>query len=446
MSPPEEAAAGRRRATWAGCRSRPGANGTGNGTVGFTVAANSGPGRQGTLTIGGRTFTVSQAENCSFAISPGQVSVPAASGTTNVTVTSPAGCGWTHRAAPAGSVSARAAPGTANGTVRLAIQENSAGTAVWHRDDCRTGVHSQSGERLFLRAQCGVADRGRVRRADNSRGHRPDGLRVDRLQPGGVVDDRLGWQWYWQWSGSNRRAVQHRAAAKRHGPDCRSPVHRVAGYGLLVCRLTGEPPGRRRRRWRSHRGLRCRVVRVDSRESRRVDRDHGRCRRDRKWRQWIWHSRPTPGRPEAVPSRRGPDRHGDAGQRLHVQPQRRHRRPCPRPAASERFRSPRRAGVCGARSAAWRGSQSLTARRGLEPGTCSSPSSRTPPAPLDPAPSPSPISCSPSISSRVRSRSCTVTVVPRGQISNLYRTLLIAGSTGLRASGSTRRCVCKIEI
>ena len=36
-----------------------GAHGTGNGTVGFTVVANTGPVRQGTLTIGGRTFTAS---------------------------------------------------------------------------------------------------------------------------------------------------------------------------------------------------------------------------------------------------------------------------------------------------------------------------------------------------------------------------------------------------
>jgi hypothetical protein len=54
-----------------------GANGTGNSSVGFTVAANSGPARQGTLTIAGRTFTVLQAESCSFAISPEQVSVSA---------------------------------------------------------------------------------------------------------------------------------------------------------------------------------------------------------------------------------------------------------------------------------------------------------------------------------------------------------------------------------
>ena len=61
-----------------------GANGAGNGSVGFTAAAHTGPSRQGTLTIGGKSFVVTQAESCSFTISPEQVSVGAAAGTTNV--------------------------------------------------------------------------------------------------------------------------------------------------------------------------------------------------------------------------------------------------------------------------------------------------------------------------------------------------------------------------
>ena len=101
-----------------------GANGTGNGTVGFTVVANTGPVRQGTLTIGGRTFTVSQAENCSSAISPDRVSVPAAAGFTNVSVTAPAGCGWTASASAPWLAVNSGNSGTGNGSVRLAIQEN----------------------------------------------------------------------------------------------------------------------------------------------------------------------------------------------------------------------------------------------------------------------------------------------------------------------------------
>src|SRR6185503_6754601 len=59
-----------------------GATGTGNGTVVFSVAPNTGAARTGTLTIGGRAFTVSQAGTssppppapppaaCSYSISP----------------------------------------------------------------------------------------------------------------------------------------------------------------------------------------------------------------------------------------------------------------------------------------------------------------------------------------------------------------------------------------
>jgi hypothetical protein len=104
-----------------------GANGTGNGSVGFTVAANSGPDRQGTLSIGGRTFTISQAENCSFSISPGQVSVPAAAGTTNVNVTSGGTCAWTASSGAAWLGISSGASGTGNGTVKISIQENTGG-------------------------------------------------------------------------------------------------------------------------------------------------------------------------------------------------------------------------------------------------------------------------------------------------------------------------------
>jgi hypothetical protein len=38
-----------------------GASGTGNGTVGFAAAANTGVARTGTLTIAGQPFTVTQA-------------------------------------------------------------------------------------------------------------------------------------------------------------------------------------------------------------------------------------------------------------------------------------------------------------------------------------------------------------------------------------------------
>jgi len=101
-----------------------GANGTGNGSVAFTVAANSGPGRSGTLTIGGRTFTVSQGENCSFSIAPDHLSPSASATNTSVNLTAPAGCGWSA-SSNAPWISVNPASGTGSGGVQITIQANS---------------------------------------------------------------------------------------------------------------------------------------------------------------------------------------------------------------------------------------------------------------------------------------------------------------------------------
>ena len=58
-------------------------SGSGNTTVRYTVAANTGPQRVGTMTIGGKTFTVTQSTGCAFTIAPTSANIPAggASGT-----------------------------------------------------------------------------------------------------------------------------------------------------------------------------------------------------------------------------------------------------------------------------------------------------------------------------------------------------------------------------
>jgi hypothetical protein len=74
-----------------------GASGTGNGSVGYTVAANPNTvTRSGTLTIAGQTFTVNQqAAPCTYAIAPSSNALPDTGGTGVVTVTAPTGCAWT---------------------------------------------------------------------------------------------------------------------------------------------------------------------------------------------------------------------------------------------------------------------------------------------------------------------------------------------------------------
>src|SRR5262249_19860333 len=54
-----------------------GSSGTGNGTTTYSVAANTGIARTGTMTIAGVTFTVNQASGCSPSIAPPSASVGA---------------------------------------------------------------------------------------------------------------------------------------------------------------------------------------------------------------------------------------------------------------------------------------------------------------------------------------------------------------------------------
>jgi hypothetical protein len=79
-----------------------GAAGTGTGNVIFNVAANTGAARSGTLTIGGQTFTVSQAALvCIYSLSPtSNLTVPKAGGSFSVALTTGSGCAWTVTAIP----------------------------------------------------------------------------------------------------------------------------------------------------------------------------------------------------------------------------------------------------------------------------------------------------------------------------------------------------------
>jgi hypothetical protein len=72
-----------------------GMNGTGNGTVNYTVVANTGPARSGTMTIANQTFTVNQSDGCSFTINPTSMSFSSAGGSDSVAVTaSDSACMW----------------------------------------------------------------------------------------------------------------------------------------------------------------------------------------------------------------------------------------------------------------------------------------------------------------------------------------------------------------
>ncbi|MBP1634246.1 MAG: hypothetical protein H6Q10_820 [Acidobacteria bacterium] len=95
------------------------AGGTGNGTVIATVAANTTAStRTGTLTIAGRTFTVTQqGGSCTYTLSASSASVAASGGSGSVGVTaSGAGCAWT---ATSGAAWATVSPASGSGSATV---------------------------------------------------------------------------------------------------------------------------------------------------------------------------------------------------------------------------------------------------------------------------------------------------------------------------------------
>ena len=112
-------------------------NATGNGTVAFNAAAHTGSARSGTLTIAGRTFTVNQAESCTFSISPEQATIDAAGGSRTVNVSAPAGCGWASTSNVPWMRVTSGPGGSGSGAVQLAIDG--------HTGPARTGTATIAG-------------------------------------------------------------------------------------------------------------------------------------------------------------------------------------------------------------------------------------------------------------------------------------------------------------
>jgi BACON domain-containing protein/all-beta uncharacterized protein len=101
-----------------------GATGSGDGTVRYTAAANTGPQRTGTITAGGQTFTVNQAAGCSYSISPASQNVASGGSTVSVAVTAPGGCSWTSVSNAPWITISSGSSGSGNGTVQLSVAAN----------------------------------------------------------------------------------------------------------------------------------------------------------------------------------------------------------------------------------------------------------------------------------------------------------------------------------
>jgi hypothetical protein len=124
--------------------------GTGNGPVQFTVQSNSSTSsRNGTITIAGQTFTVSQdgVPACSYALSPGAASVAAGGGSTSFSVTTAAGCSWTASASDRW-LTVAGSSGSGGGTVSVSAASNTSSAP-------RTATVSVQGQ-IFTVTQAGA--------------------------------------------------------------------------------------------------------------------------------------------------------------------------------------------------------------------------------------------------------------------------------------------------
>jgi hypothetical protein len=98
---------------------------TGGGSVTYTVAANTGPTtRSGTLTIAGKTYTVSQAA-CTYALAATSASFTMNGGSGSVGVTTGNGCGWTSTSGAPWVTITSDSPRTGSGPVSYTVAANS---------------------------------------------------------------------------------------------------------------------------------------------------------------------------------------------------------------------------------------------------------------------------------------------------------------------------------
>jgi hypothetical protein len=116
-----------------------GSVGAGNGTIGYAVAANTGPARTGYINIVGKTFTVNQADGCVYTLSSYSQSFSRYAGTGTVTVTSVTGCTWTAVSNNSWISITSGSSGSGTGTVAYSVSTNNTGAS-------RTGTMTIAGQ------------------------------------------------------------------------------------------------------------------------------------------------------------------------------------------------------------------------------------------------------------------------------------------------------------
>src|SRR5262249_5005392 len=101
-------------------------SGSGNGTVSYSVAANpSASARQGAITVGNATYTVSQSgTTCTYQLSSNGTNIGAAGGNGSFSITTQNGCSWTANPSDNWITITAGASGTGNGTVNFSVAAN----------------------------------------------------------------------------------------------------------------------------------------------------------------------------------------------------------------------------------------------------------------------------------------------------------------------------------
>jgi len=126
----------------------PGIGGSGNGSVSYSVAANTGTARTGTLTIANQTFTVNQdgtSPTCQVSPNVGGFNFAYAGRQGQFQVTAASACSWSAQASVPWITINSGATGKGNGTVVFTIDTNM-GAA-------RTGTISVNGASLIVNQQ-----------------------------------------------------------------------------------------------------------------------------------------------------------------------------------------------------------------------------------------------------------------------------------------------------
>lgn len=101
-----------------------GANGNGSGQVQITIAANTGPARSGSVTVAGHQVTITQAQGCTYAVTPTNISVAASGGPGVIQVQSASDCGWSAASDTPWITVAAGASGNGSGQVQIVVAPN----------------------------------------------------------------------------------------------------------------------------------------------------------------------------------------------------------------------------------------------------------------------------------------------------------------------------------